>query len=70
VRLGKGAKVGAKSGISGDLKPGVSVWGTPSRPHQFELKIQALRDRLPELFKRVSDLEERTGGGPAHKHPK
>jgi len=71
VRLGKGAKVGAQSGISGDLKPGVSVWGTPSRPHQFELKIQALRDRLPELFKRVSDLEEHIGGGgPAHKHPK
>jgi UDP-3-O-[3-hydroxymyristoyl] glucosamine N-acyltransferase len=63
VTLGKGAKVGAQTGVSGDLKPGAAVWGTPSRPHMFELRMQALRDRLPELFKRVSVLEKRVGGG-------
>jgi len=71
VRLGKGAQVGAQGGVGKDLKPGASVWGSPTRPYRFELRVQALRDRLPELFKRVSDLEERMGGGgPARKHTK
>jgi UDP-3-O-[3-hydroxymyristoyl] glucosamine N-acyltransferase len=65
VRLGKGAKVGAQAGINGDLAPGVSVWGTPHRPYVFELRMQVLRDRLPDLFKRVSALEERGGVAPA-----
>ncbi len=63
VRLGKGAKVGAQTGINGDLQPGASVWGTPHRPYMFELRMQVLRDRLPEMFKRISALEGR-GGGP------
>jgi UDP-3-O-[3-hydroxymyristoyl] glucosamine N-acyltransferase len=63
VKLGKGAKVGAQAGVGKDLNPGASVWGSPSRPYRLELRVQALRDRLPELFKRVSDLEERMGGG-------
>ena len=63
ITLGKGAKVGAQGGVGRSLQPGAAVWGSPSRPHMFELRVQALRDRLPDLFRRVSALEKRAGGG-------
>ena len=59
VNLGKGVKVGAQSGVNDDTPPGLSVRGTPSRPYMFEQRLQVLRERLPDLFKRVAAIEER-----------
>jgi UDP-3-O-[3-hydroxymyristoyl] glucosamine N-acyltransferase len=59
ITLGRGAKVGAQSGVSRDVPPGASVFGTPSLPVMLEQRITVLRNRLPELFKRVAALEDR-----------
>jgi UDP-3-O-[3-hydroxymyristoyl] glucosamine N-acyltransferase len=61
LTLGKGAKVGAQSGISKDIPPGVSVRGTPSLPYMVAQRIFVLRNRLPELFRRVEMLEKHLG---------
>jgi UDP-3-O-[3-hydroxymyristoyl] glucosamine N-acyltransferase len=64
ITLGKGARVGAKSGVNESLAPGAYVRGNPARPFVFEQRLTALRHRLPELFKRVSALESAAGTEP------
>jgi UDP-3-O-[3-hydroxymyristoyl] glucosamine N-acyltransferase len=61
LTLGKGSKVGAQSGIAKDLPPGSFVRGSPAQPYMTEQRLEALRRRLPDLFKRVADLEQKTG---------
>jgi len=51
LRIGKGARVGAQSGVMWDIPPGVDVVGTPSLPkREFFRQIAALRKmgRKPE----------------------
>lgn len=62
IRIGRGAKFGAQSGISNDVPPGATYFGSPAQDMGMEKRIIALRRRLPELFKRVEALEERLGG--------
>jgi UDP-3-O-[3-hydroxymyristoyl] glucosamine N-acyltransferase len=64
VTLGKGAKVGAQAGVNNDIPAGASVRGTPSLPYMVEQRIMVLRNRLPELFKRVEKLEGHLGMKP------
>jgi UDP-3-O-[3-hydroxymyristoyl] glucosamine N-acyltransferase len=59
ITVGRGAKVGAQSGISRDVPAGASVFGTPALPLMLEQRIIALRSHLPELFKRVAAIEKR-----------
>jgi UDP-3-O-[3-hydroxymyristoyl] glucosamine N-acyltransferase len=58
IRVGRGAKAGGQSGISANIEPGVSVNGTVALPYMLERRIQVLRKRLPDLFKRVEVIEE------------
>ena len=61
ITLGKGAKIGAQTGISRDVPPGGILWGTPGIPYMLEQKFVVLKQRLPELFKRVDALERAKG---------
>ncbi|HEY3757369.1 MAG TPA: UDP-3-O-(3-hydroxymyristoyl)glucosamine N-acyltransferase [Opitutaceae bacterium] len=58
LTLGKGVQVGAQSGINCDWPAGTQLRGTPALPFMQEQRIQVLRNKLPELFKRVAALEE------------
>lgn len=58
ITVGRGAKIDAQSGINTSLDPGSTVKGTPYLPYQLEQRINVLRPRLPELFRRVDALEE------------
>ena len=51
-----------RSGVSRTLEPGSSVRGTPALPYMVEQRITALRNRLPELFRRVDALEAQLRG--------
>jgi len=53
-----GTIVGAKSGVSGHLTKGIYSGITPI-PHQNWLRSQALYAKLPEMNKRIKELEER-----------
>jgi UDP-3-O-[3-hydroxymyristoyl] glucosamine N-acyltransferase len=58
LTVGRGVKVGAQAGISRDVAAGTAVSGTPALPHVLEQRLFVLRQRLPDLFKRVDDLEK------------
>ena len=58
ITLGDGSMVGAQSGISKTYPPGSKISGYPAKPHREELLIQASQKKLPELLKRVDQLEK------------
>lgn len=58
ITLGKGTKVAGQAGITSDTEAGSFLRGTPAIPFQLEQRINVLKQRLPELFKRVKGLEE------------
>jgi UDP-3-O-[3-hydroxymyristoyl] glucosamine N-acyltransferase len=59
LTIGKGAQVGGQAGITNFVAPGSKMLGNPAQSFIAEQRLEALRRRLPELFKRVSSLEER-----------
>jgi UDP-3-O-[3-hydroxymyristoyl] glucosamine N-acyltransferase len=63
LTVGSGAMIAAKSGVKDDVPAKTSVWGSPCLPILLEQKITILRNRLPELFKRVDALERAAGAG-------
>jgi UDP-3-O-[3-hydroxymyristoyl] glucosamine N-acyltransferase len=57
ITIGKGAKAGGQAGISADVAPGSYLNGTPALPYILERRIGVLKQRLPDLFRRVDRLE-------------
>ncbi len=58
ITIGAGCVIGSQAGVSCDLPPGSRVTGTPARPVMEMRRSDALKMRLPELFKKVAKLEE------------
>jgi len=59
VRIGKGTMVGARSGVTKAIPAESVVSGYPAVPHSLWKRLSALIQRLPELFRRTKDLDER-----------
>ena len=57
IQLGDGSKVNAQSGVSKSLEPGKTVTGSPAYDYTAALRSQAVTRKLPELEKRVKELE-------------
>ncbi|MEI8089219.1 MAG: UDP-3-O-(3-hydroxymyristoyl)glucosamine N-acyltransferase [Opitutaceae bacterium] len=57
ISIGRGAKIDGQSGVNTDLAAGSFVKGTPCLPYQLEQRINVLRRKIPDLFKRVDALE-------------
>lgn len=57
IQLGDGAKVNAQSGVSKSIEPGKAVTGSPAYDYTSALRSQAASRKLPELEKRVKELE-------------
>ncbi len=57
VTLGQGAQVGGGAAVTRDLAPGAVVNGSPALPLQLERRVAVLRERLPDLFRRVDAME-------------
>ncbi|MGF1449292.1 MAG: UDP-3-O-(3-hydroxymyristoyl)glucosamine N-acyltransferase [Opitutales bacterium] len=57
LKIGDGARIGAQSGINYDIDPKAYVRGSPARPFHLEMRLEVLKQRLPDLFKRVEKLE-------------
>lgn len=62
ITVGAGAKVGAQAGVIASVAPGETVSGYPARPHREAMRAQAGLFRLPELVKRVKELERAVFG--------
>ncbi len=57
IHLGDGAKVNAQSGVSKSIEPGKAVTGSPAYDYTSALRSQAVNRKLPELEKRIKELE-------------
>ncbi len=77
IEIGDGAQVGAQAGVTKSVEPGRAVSGYPARPHDQSLRLQAAVGRLPELVRRVKEMEqeiadlhkELAGGDPSGREP-
>ena len=59
IQIADGTKINAKSGVSKSiLIPNTAVTGTPASDYTSNLRTQALVRKLPELEKRVRELED------------
>jgi len=58
INIGNGAKINAQSGVGKSLKPGQSVTGSPSYEYGNAIRSQAIARNLPELEKRINELEK------------
>ena len=59
IHIGGHSVYAARSGITNDMPEGVFYAGFPARPHQEWLRTEAVTKHLPELMKRVRQLEKK-----------
>ncbi|OGP69562.1 MAG: UDP-3-O-(3-hydroxymyristoyl)glucosamine N-acyltransferase [Deltaproteobacteria bacterium RBG_13_60_28] len=59
IELGDGVQVGAQSGVPHSVPPGQTVTGSPARPHQEWMRIMGHLPKLPEIYRRLKELEKR-----------
>jgi UDP-3-O-[3-hydroxymyristoyl] glucosamine N-acyltransferase len=59
AKIGDGAQIAGKTGVWSEVAPGAVLFGLAGRPYKEEMRIQAALGKLPELLKRVRDLERR-----------
>jgi UDP-3-O-[3-hydroxymyristoyl] glucosamine N-acyltransferase len=59
IRVGDGAFLSAQAGVDKSVPAGACVYGGPAQDKRRALREQAGVARLPELFKRIRELEER-----------
>lgn len=57
IQIGDKAKINAQSGVSKSVEPGKAVTGSPAHDYTSALRSQAISRKLPELEKRVKELE-------------
>jgi len=59
IKIGHRAVVGAQSGVSKSVPDDTTVFGYPAREHRKSLKLEAYTRRLPELYEKIKQLENR-----------
>ena len=59
VTIGDNVVVGAQSGVSGGLAANGYYSGTPAFEHRDWLKTMGILPKLPDLRKRITELEKR-----------
>jgi UDP-3-O-[3-hydroxymyristoyl] glucosamine N-acyltransferase len=64
LKIGEGAMFGAQSGVSNNVAAGSIVSGSPSKPIALWRRIEASLNRLPDLLKRVREIEKQLENQP------
>ena len=57
IEIGDGVKINAQSGVSKSIDSGKVVTGSPAHDYTAALRSQAISRNLPELEKRINELE-------------
>lgn len=57
ISIGKAAKIGGQSAVTFNVEPKAYVNGSPAIAYMLGQRLEVLHRRLPELFKRVDELE-------------
>lgn len=58
ITIGDNAIVAAQAGVTKSVPPNSCVSGYPAKPHHIAKRINAYVQRLPELFKKITQLEK------------
>jgi UDP-3-O-[3-hydroxymyristoyl] glucosamine N-acyltransferase len=59
LAIGDNATIGPQAGVTKSVPVGEVMSGTPEMPHRLWLKVQRIIPRLPEMKKKLSELEKR-----------
>lgn len=59
AKIGAGAVIGAQTGVMGDVPDGAYVSGYGAKPHRETLRTAAAMNQLPDLLKKVREMEKR-----------
>ena len=59
VKIGRGATVGPQAGVGKSVADGEVVSGSPEMPHRVWLRVCGILPRLPEMKKKIRELEKR-----------
>jgi UDP-3-O-[3-hydroxymyristoyl] glucosamine N-acyltransferase len=59
VKIGDHSVVGAQAGVTKDIPEKIFVSGFPAMPHRQTMKMQANMLRVPQLKKKIAELEEK-----------
>lgn len=59
IELGDGVQVAAQGGVAHSIPAGQTVSGTPARLHQETVKMTLLLPKLPDMYKRLKELEKK-----------
>lgn len=62
LKVGKNVVIAAKSGVTNDIPDNMKVSGYPVKNHTEDLKIKVATGKLPDIIKRVKELENKIGG--------
>lgn len=62
IDIGEGATIGARAGVTKSVGPGEIVSGFPAMEHTLERRVLVAQQHLPELMKRVRELERQVTG--------
>ncbi len=61
LEIGNDVTIRAKSGVTNSIKDGLVVSGFPVKDHYEDLRIKVAMGKLPEIIKRVKELEKKVG---------
>jgi UDP-3-O-[3-hydroxymyristoyl] glucosamine N-acyltransferase len=61
ITIGDNVIVGGQAGVTKNVPAGQMVSGFPAAPHSKAMKIQALVNRLPKVFEKISLIEKKLG---------
>ncbi len=59
IKIGSNVMIGAKSGVTGNVDDNQILAGHPLMNLKDDLKVKAVQKKLPELLKRVKELEKK-----------
>jgi UDP-3-O-[3-hydroxymyristoyl] glucosamine N-acyltransferase len=59
ISIGDYSTVGPQAGVSRSVPEGQVVSGTPEMPHKLWLRVSQMIPRLPELKRKINDIEKR-----------
>lgn len=62
ITVGDGCTAASRAGVTADVPPGKVVSGYPAMDHRHWLRVQKVYKDLPDLAKRVRELERRLHG--------
>jgi UDP-3-O-[3-hydroxymyristoyl] glucosamine N-acyltransferase len=63
IQIGNKVTVGAQSGVMHDIPDGQTWLGSPAQPNRQMKRVLLALQRLPELLKRVHQIEKKIGDG-------